>query len=165
MPKCVHRTRAAGGGFLHATCSVNAQHRDETWRQLTLSATLQSPLGNNSSHPEPTRKQQQSTLYHIFPVFLRSSTKPPRPPNLGPSPQKTSNYSPPGSVLQGLQARGFHIGVRCPAHTCQPLILLEMQHHRHGWRLSYPLQSWGWAAPLGSNTTFLRTSPACHSVG
>ena len=78
-PQCVHRTRAeGGGGFLRATCSVNAQRRDEARCQLTLPATIQSPRGNNTSHPESTGKQHQGTLYQNFPSFLRSTP----PPNL-----------------------------------------------------------------------------------
>ena len=59
VPKCVNQTRVAGGvGFLHAACSVNAQHRDATQCQLTLrslwvlkTVTTQHAPGNDSNHP------------------------------------------------------------------------------------------------------------------
>ena len=40
-----------------------------------LRVTIQSPPGNNISHPEPTRKQLQGTLYQNSPSLVRMSTK------------------------------------------------------------------------------------------
>ena len=57
-----------------------------------IAVTIQNPPGNNISHPEPTRKQQQG----IYTRFSIISPEDP-PPNLCP-PQKTLKLSPPPSV-------------------------------------------------------------------
>ena len=63
VPKCVHRTRAAG--------VLNAQRRDETRRQ---------PTDLTRKYPQPsTRKPQHGAFYQSFPSFPRGGTKS-RPP-------------------------------------------------------------------------------------
>ena len=69
------------GGCLGAARSVNdAEDR-------TIFTDVPRPSGNSSGHPECTRKQQQGTLYQIFPSLPRSSTTP--APQFWPSQQKT----------------------------------------------------------------------------
>ena len=52
------------------------------------------PQEINISHPEPTRKRQQGTLYEDFPSFLRKSTKSPSP-SLGPPKKNSPQITPP----------------------------------------------------------------------
>ena len=63
-----------------------------------IAVTIQNPPGNNISHPEPTEKQQQGTLYQICLPFLRGSTNP--APLIAPPPKKkTSHLSPPPPLV------------------------------------------------------------------
>ena len=73
VPRCVHRTRAAGVlNFAPAACSVNAHRRDETRRQ---------PTELTRKYPQPsTRKPQHGAFYQSFLSFPRGGTPPPPHP-------------------------------------------------------------------------------------
>ena len=78
-----------------------------------ITVTIQSPPGNSISHPEPTGKQQQGTLYQILSSLLRRSFKS-APCDLGPL-KKTPQTTPlPRYFLSDHFCSEF-VGVR---HTC-----------------------------------------------
>ena len=60
-----------------------------------IAATIDSPQGNNMSHPKPTRKQQQGTLHQVFPSFLGRSANPPPLFLVWTLPKKNPDYPPP----------------------------------------------------------------------
>ena len=60
-----------------------------------IPVTIWNPTGNNISHPRPTRKHQQGTLYQKFSFISKKKYKPPPPPNLDPPPKKPLEQSAP----------------------------------------------------------------------
>ena len=68
MPECAPQTRAAGGGGGGAFCVRQAAGV----RHSEMTATIQSPPGNDISHPEPTRRHPQGTLYQQFPFISQA---------------------------------------------------------------------------------------------
>ena len=76
-------------------CTISCASRAQQARMLCAkmrTVTDQSPPGNDISHPEPTRNQQQGILSQCLPSFRRRS--PPPPPKVAP-PKKTLKLSPP----------------------------------------------------------------------